>query len=149
VVWKGWQWARPPVRLKLAMANAPRYLVTLGDTRHVPENPGGLRLIPLARPEGTIAAVRYVQIPQWKEMGVKATQVHLSIGHADLMATLGEESFAAAAYLRFTEHSRAILAELKSLCEPEVTQIVFPIEGFKDWEWQLKFNQILQEVFFG
>ena len=134
------------MRLSLTMADKPRYLVTLGDTRHTPENPDGLRLIPLARPEATIAAVRYVQIPQWKEMGVKASQVHLSIGHADLLATLGDESFAAAAYPRFVVHLEAIAVELPALCELEAALEIVPITGFEGWEWGQRFQTALSGI---
>ena len=134
------------MRLSLNMADRPRYLVTLGDTRHTLEPPDGLRIIPLARPEATIAAVRYVQIPQWKEMGVKASQVHFSIGHADLMATLGDEDFAAAAYPRFIEHTQAITAELEPLCEPGACVTVAPITGFESWEWAERFRQALSGI---
>lgn len=131
------------MRLTLAMADAPRYLVTLGDTQHAPENPDGLRVIPLARPEATIAAVRYVQLPQWKEMRVRATRVTLSIGHADLLATLGDEHFAAAAYPRFVEHVHAIRAELPALCEPGVVLELAPLTGFDGWEWAERFAAAL------
>ena len=128
------------------MADAPRYCIALGDTLHTPEPRPGLRIVPLARPDATIAAVRYVQIPQWKEMGVKAAQVQLSIGHADLLATLGDESFAAAAYLRFTEHARAIAAELEPLCEPGALVTVVPILGFSCWHWEGRFNTQLSGI---
>ena len=130
------------MRLKLAMADAPRYLITLGDTQHTfdPVSVSGLRIIPLARPEATVAAVRYVQIPQWKEMGIKAAHVQLSIGYADLMATLGDESFAAAAYPRFVEQIQAIRSELPLLCEPGAEVVIAPLTGFAGWEWAERFR---------
>ena len=136
------------MRLSLPIfgADAPRYLITLGDTHHTPEPRPGLRIIPLARPDATIAAVRYVQIPQWKEMGVKAAHVQLSIGHADLMATLGDESFAAAAYPRFTEHAQAIAAELEGLCEPGASISVLPLTGFEGWSWGERFQTVLSGI---
>ncbi|WP_309717300.1 hypothetical protein [Armatimonas sp.] len=134
------------MRLSLNMADRPRYLITLGDTCHTPENLDRLRLIPLARPEATIAAVRYVQIPQWKEMGIKAAHVQLSIGHADLIATLGDESFAAAAYPRFMAHAHAIAAELEQLCEPGATLEIAAITGFNEWKWEVAFHQCLEEM---
>ncbi len=134
------------MRLKLAMADAPHYLITLGDTQHSFTHVPGLRIIPLSRPEATIAAVRYVQIPQWKEMGVKAAHIQLSIGHADLMATLGDESFAAAAYPRFVEHAHAIAAELAELCEPNAPLEIAPITGFGNWEWAERFQSALSGI---
>ena len=134
------------MRLSLAMADAPRYGITLGDTLHTPEPQEGLRIIPLARPDATIAAVRYVQIPQWKEMGVRAARVSLSIGHADLVATLGDESFAAAAYPRFLEHLNAIATELTYLCEPDADVILVPITGFDGWEWAERFQSAISGI---
>ena len=126
--------------------DAPRYLVQLGDTQHTFASVPGLRIIPLARPEATIAAVRYVQIPQWKEMGIKAAHVQLSIGHADLMATLGDEAFAAQAHPRFIEHAQAIAAELESLFEPSGSLKIAPITGFEGWKWAGSFSSALSGI---
>ena len=134
------------MRLSLEMADRPRYLVTLGDTQHTLEPIPGLRIIPLARPNALIAAVRYVQIPQWKEMGIKASQVQLSIGHADLMATLGDESFAATAYPRFVEHAHALTAELEPLCEPGATIELAALDGFSGWVWAERFQAALVAI---
>lgn len=136
------------MRLSLPIlgAAAPRYLIALGDTLHTPEPRPGLRIIPLARPDATIAAVRYVQIPQWKEMGVKAAHIQLSIGYADLMATLGDETFAATAYLRFTEHAQVIAAELEVLCEPGAEISIVALMGFEGWNWRERFQAALSGI---
>jgi len=132
------------VALALPMADAPRYQVALGDT--VPEALPGLRLLPLARPEATIAAVRFVQLPQWKEWGILASHLTLSVGYADLLATLGDESYAAATYVRFVEHATVIAAELALLCTPGATITVIPCCNFDGWAWEARFNAALSGI---
>lgn len=126
------------------MADAPRYHVALGDA--VPGPSPGMRLIPLARPEATIAAVRYVQLPQWKEWGIRASRVTLSLGQADLLATLGDTELAAMAYPHWQEHAEAIAAMLPSLCEPDTDITLIPCQHFQGWEWEVRFNAALSGI---
>lgn len=135
------------MRLTLAMADAPRYLVQLGDTEQLPENPLKLQLIPLARPEATIAAVRYVQLPLWREWGITASAISLSIGKADLLATLGDPTLAARALPEFARHAAALAAELPTLCAPDATLQLLPVPDFQSWEWAGRFAQTLTEAF--
>lgn len=132
--------------IALAMANQPRYHVVLGD-RPLVRATQGLRLVSLAAPEATLAAVRYVQIPQWKELGILAAHVTLSIGQADLLATLGDEGFATAAYGPFETNANAIARELASLREPGTSVELLPCTGLQGWEWETRFNQCVRDAF--
>ena len=121
------------------MVDRPRYHVALGDATCAPAE--GLRLVSLTFPDATIAAVRYVQIPQWKELGIRAARVTLSIGYGDLLATLGDVELAAAAYVWFQGHAQAIARELGHLCGPEASIDFSPCSRFNGWEWEARFNQ--------
>jgi hypothetical protein len=131
----------PKIIKELKMASARRYQIALGDA--TPEAICDLHLLSLARPGALIAAVRFVQLPQWREWGVTAASVHLSIGHADLLATLGDDDFAESTLAQFTEHLETILTELRPLCEPDALFYFTPIVGFDGWEWQERFNALL------
>lgn len=126
------------------MVDRPRYLIALGDRD--PEPVTGLRLVSLTFPEATLAAVRYVQVPRWKELGVLASQVSLSVGSADIFATLGDPSLAALAYPGFCEHARALARELSHLTEPQAPLLLresaLPIE----WEWAHRFREGLAQI---
>lgn len=122
----------------------------------------GARLVPLARDGATSAAVRYVQLPQLAELGIRASVVTLTMGGNDLLQCFGNGEAARAACRSLVENGHAVLTQLRSLTEPNAPillgTIYDPSDGtgdtsgldLLDWPdvlgWIGRFNEAIRKL---
>jgi lysophospholipase L1-like esterase len=122
----------------------------------------GARLIPLAADAATTATVRYVHIPQLKEMKIRPDIITLTIGGNDLVQTFGSESATRDAYRNVQENVGWTLRELRKMAGSKVPVLVGtiydPSDGTGDgaalnlgaWTsaltWLGRFNDTLKQL---
>ena len=119
------------------------------------------RLVALAHDGAVSAAVRFVQIPRLKEVGVKPAVVTLTMGGNDLLQTFGDDAAAQAAHDALRTHTRATLIALREWAgdiPTIVTTIYDPSDGTGDtsrlgivaWPaalgWIARYNDTLREA---
>lgn len=136
-----------------------RYYAALGDRHAVAPSrallaalPAGFRLLPLAADDATAAAVRYVQVPRLFEMRAVPELVTLTLGAADLSATLGDDALAERALDALEEHADAALARLRTLCGERARILVGGIDPDDPHPWPLpepwvaRYNEAVRRV---
>jgi lysophospholipase L1-like esterase len=121
-----------------------------------------IRLIPRAMDGATSATVRYVQLPQLLEMGVRPEFVTVTMGGNDLLQCFGNDEAAEAAHLALREHGGVVLHRLRTLMGADgpilLGTIYDPSDGTGDssavqmmaWPtalaWLHRFNDTLKEL---
>jgi len=122
-----------------------------GPPRAALEPPPGWRVVCLAFPRATAAAVRYVQVPQFLEMDFAPDWIAIAVGSADLEPVLIDPMRRAMAIADLARHGEAAVERVRDRA-PRATLRIAGIEPgeCEPWplpgEWVREANHALAQV---